>query len=98
MKILLIILTGLFFFNACTEYEYVLVETEVIEEKAPYNLSYKTPERAIRDRYRVGKIDSLTIVNSTPIGTTSNWFSGDKIFYELEYRLVISHYNTQVKE
>jgi hypothetical protein len=81
------------FLHSCAEYERVHVETEVIETKAPFNLTNQTPEQAIRSRHFRGRIVELEVIKSTPIGVSDNWFSGSKVFYEVEYKIVIHHYD-----
>jgi len=79
-------------FVSCAEYENVHTETEIIEATNPFNLTHKTAERAIREKHFRGNIVDMEIIRREPIGVSDNWFSGSSVFYEIEYRLEIHHY------
>lgn len=76
----------LLIFVGCQETEYTH-HTEV--NQGVFDVDNQSFEQAviIGTHIRGGIIDSVDIISKEPVGTENNWYSGNSVYYEIEYKM-----------
>lgn len=97
LTLLLFTILLTFSITACADRgELIEVDRESITDIDVFDVERRGIEGAVRHKYWTphgrSKVESVTILSREAVGATSNWFSGNALYYEVEYEVIIVHY------